>query len=64
MDEVTVSRELEDAERARFELGEGTLFQLNLREMATLESVQREIAALADYHRASASYKAAIGAVP
>jgi outer membrane protein TolC len=63
-DEVTVSRELEDAERTRFELGEGTLFQLNLREMATLESAQREIAAKADYHRALAGYKAAIGIVP
>ena len=63
-DEVTVSRELEDAERTRFELGEGTLFQLNLREMATLESAQREIAAKADYHRAVAGYKAAIGVVP
>ena len=60
-DEVTVSRELEDAERTRFELGEGTLFQLNLREMATLESAQRDIAAKADYHRAVAAYKAAIG---
>jgi len=60
-DEVTVSRELEDAERTRFELGEGTLFQLNLREMATLESAQRDIAAKADYHRAMAAYTAAMG---
>jgi outer membrane protein, heavy metal efflux system len=63
-DEVTVSRELEDAERTRFELGEGTLFQLNLREMATLESAQRDIAAKADYHRAFAGYNAAIGIEP
>ncbi len=63
-DEVTVSRELEDAERTRFELGEGTLFQLNLREMATIESAQRDIAAKADYHRAVAGYKAAIGTEP
>ncbi|HYP08195.1 MAG TPA: TolC family protein, partial [Bryobacteraceae bacterium] len=59
--EVEVSRQLEDAERTRFELGEGTLFQLNLRESATIESVQREIAAEADYHRAVATYKAAVG---
>jgi outer membrane protein TolC len=63
-DELAVSRQLEDAERARFELGEGTLFQLNLREMATLESAQREIAAKADYQGALAAYKAAVGIVP
>lgn len=63
-DEVSVSRQLEDAERTRFELGEGTLFQLNLRESATVESAQREIAAQADYHRALAAYRAAIGIVP
>lgn len=62
--EVSVSRQLEDAERTRFELGEGTLFQLNLRELATVESVQREIAAEADYHRAQAAYRAATGFVP
>ena len=63
-DEVSVSRQLEDAERTRFELGEGTLFQLNLRESATVESAQREIGAQADYHRALATYKAALGVVP
>ena len=61
--EVNVSRQLEEGERARFELGDGTLFQLNLRELATAESVQREISAQADYHRALASYRAAIGEI-
>lgn len=56
-DEVRVSRELEDAERTRFRLGEGTLFQLNLRELATVESILREIAAQADYQRALAAYR-------
>ncbi len=63
-DEVSVSRQLEDAERTRFDLGEGTLFQLNLRELATVESVQRAISAQADYHRSQAGYQAAIGIVP
>ncbi|MBC7926265.1 MAG: TolC family protein [Bryobacteraceae bacterium] len=63
-DEVGVSRQLEDAERTRFELGEGTLFQLNLRELATVESMQREINAEADYHRAMGAYSAAIGVIP
>jgi len=60
-DEVSVSRQLEDAERTRFELGEGTLFQLNLRELATVESEQRQISAQADYQRAMAAYEAAVG---
>ena len=56
-DEVVISRQLEDAERARFRLGDGTLFQLNLRELATVESALREIAAQADYQRALAAYR-------
>jgi outer membrane protein TolC len=55
-DEVLVSRELEEAERTRFRLGDGTLFQLNLRELATVESALREISAQADYQRALAAY--------
>lgn len=55
-DEVQVSRELEEAERTRFELGEGTLFMLNLRELTTAEAAVREITAQADYHRAVAQY--------
>lgn len=61
-DEVRISRQLEDAERTRFQIGDGTLFQLNLREVAAVESMLREIAAHADYHRAYAAYRAALGA--
>ena len=61
-DEVRVSRELEDAERSRFELGEGTLFVLNLREQATLDAAVREALAQADYRRAHAAYDYATGA--
>lgn len=56
-EEVEVARQLEDAERVRFELGEGTLFMLNLREIATADAILREIAAHADYHRAYAAYE-------
>jgi len=59
-DEVQVSRELEDAERTRFDLGEGTLFVLNLRELTTAEAAIREIVAQADYQRAVAQYELAI----
>lgn len=58
--EIQVSRELEEAEQTRFRLGDGTLFQLNLRELATVESALREIAAQVDYQRAVAAYRFSI----
>lgn len=61
--EVRVSRELEDAERSRFELGEGTLFMLNLREQATMDAALREALAQADYQRAKVAYDYATGAL-
>ncbi|MEZ5399921.1 MAG: TolC family protein [Bryobacteraceae bacterium] len=59
--EVRVSRELEDAERTRFELGEGTLFILNLREQATLDASIRRALAQAEFQRAHAGYEYATG---
>jgi cobalt-zinc-cadmium efflux system outer membrane protein len=61
--EVDVSRELEQAERTRFELGEGTLFVLNLREQATADAAIRRALAEADLQRALASYDYATGAL-
>lgn len=60
-DEVRVTRELEEAEKARFELGEGTLFILNLREQATLDVSVREALAQADYQRSLANLAYATG---
>ncbi|MBM3738023.1 MAG: TolC family protein [Acidobacteria bacterium] len=60
--EVTVTRQLEEAERARFELGEGTLFLVNLREQATADALVREVAANADLQRAWAQYEFAVAA--
>lgn len=59
--EVRLSLDLEQAERLRFELGEGTLFMLNLRELATADAALREAAAQADYQRAVTAYEAATG---
>ena len=59
--ELEVARRLEAAERSRFELGEGTLLLVNLREQASTEAALREVDALADFHRAMASYRAATG---
>jgi outer membrane protein TolC len=62
--EVKVGRELEEAERTRFQLGDGTLFLVNLREQATADASNREIAARNDYYRARAQYDFATAASP
>lgn len=60
VDEVRVTREVEVAERDRYELGETNLFTLNLREIGTVDAELREVASLADYYRALALYELAI----
>lgn len=63
IDEVRVSRAVEEAERSRYELGEGTLFVLNLREQATADAAIRRFLAEADYRKAIAAYESATGAL-
>lgn len=58
--ELRLARELEQAERARFELGESTLLFVNLREQTAAEAAVREVDALTDYHKAVASLRAAV----
>jgi outer membrane protein TolC len=58
--EVAVARELEEAERVRFQLGDGTLFLVNLREQSTFDTVTREVSAVNEYFRALALYEFAI----
>jgi outer membrane protein TolC len=59
-DEVNVAKRLEQLERDRFELGDSTLFLVNLREQATADAQIRVVAAEADYFFALASYELAI----
>ncbi|GAB4359439.1 MAG: TolC family protein [Bryobacter sp.] len=59
-EELKVTRQVEEAERLRYELGDSTLFVLNLREQSTAEAAVREANALADYYRAFATYELAI----
>lgn len=59
-EEVEITSQLETAERVRFELGEGTLFLVNLREQATFDTALKEVAALNEYFRALALYEFAI----
>lgn len=61
-EEVRVSREVEEAERTRFSLGDSNILFVNLREQATAEAALREIDALLDYNRALAAYRAALAA--
>jgi outer membrane protein TolC len=57
--EVEVARELEQAERDRFLLGDSTQFLVNLRELATADAAFREIAATAEAHKARVAYDVA-----
>ncbi|MDX1933384.1 MAG: TolC family protein [Capsulimonadales bacterium] len=57
--EVALAVRLEEAERQRFDLGEGTLFLVNQRERATAEARQRLIDVQAEYQQAVAAFRAA-----
>jgi len=59
--EVALARELERAERQKFDLGDSTLIFVNLREQQSAEAALREIDALADFHKAYATYLWATG---
>lgn len=58
--ELELARQLEAAERRRFEGGDSTLLIVNLREQATAEARQREVDALVEFQKAMASYRAAV----
>lgn len=62
--EVAVARDLENAERERFALGDSTQFLVNLRELATADAATRQIAAIAEAHKARAIYDVAVGVGP
>lgn len=57
--EVDVAKELQVLEKDRFDLGDSTLFLVNLREQATFDAEVRAVSALEDYFRSWASYQAA-----
>ncbi|MBL8229887.1 MAG: TolC family protein [Bryobacterales bacterium] len=59
-EEVKVARRLQELERDRFDLGDSTLFLVNLREQATFEAAVREVAAQSDYYRSMALYELSI----
>lgn len=57
--ELALARELAEAERTRFSLGDSSLIFVNLREQTAAETAAREVDALLDYQRALAAYRAA-----
>lgn len=56
--EVEVATTLAEAELRRFELGDGNLLLVNLREQAKAEAAIREVDALAELQRAVANFRA------
>ena len=55
--EVTFARALEDGERAKFALGDSTLFLVNQRERSTAEARVKLIEVQAEYEQAVATFK-------
>jgi outer membrane protein TolC len=60
-EELALAKRLEQAERDRFEIGEGTLFLLNQRERGTAEAAVRWIDVLAEHQQALVALRAAAG---
>lgn len=58
---LTLARRMQEAEQRLYELGQSTLFNLNLREQQTAEAAIERVLALYDYHVALADYAAALG---
>ncbi len=57
--EVDVATRLQGLEKDRFDLGDSTLFLVNLREETTFDAELRAVSATEEYFRAFASYQAA-----
>ena len=55
--EMTLARQLADAERERFGLGDSTLFIVNLRELAAAGARLKVVSATADCHKSIAVYR-------
>lgn len=60
-EEAAIALRVVQLEKTRFESGGGTILEVNLRELAAADAQRRVIDALADYYRASADYRAALG---
>lgn len=61
---LALAKQLEQAERDRFDAGESDMLRVALQETAAIEAAVTEIETLADYFRAQAAMQAAMGADP
>lgn len=60
-EEAEIAKRVVQLEKTRFENGGGTILEVNLRELAAADAQRRVVDALADYYRATADYRAALG---
>jgi outer membrane protein TolC len=58
---VMLARQMEAAERRKFDLGDSNLLLVNLRELATADAALTEVEAQLNYFDAQADYRAALG---
>lgn len=58
---LALARKVEELERVNFNAGNSDLLRLNLREQQTADAAATEIDAVAEYYRAMADYRAALG---
>lgn len=59
--EQRIAQRVAELELARFRKGQGTLLEVNLRELAAAGAQAKVVDALADYYRAQADHRAALG---
>ena len=59
--ELVIAKQLESAERIKYDHGDSNLFLINLREQSTVETKIRLITALIDYYKAQEEYRYSIG---
>lgn len=60
-EEVQVAQQVTELELTRFRVGQGTLLEVNLRELAAAGARLKLIEALAEFYRAVADFRAALG---
>lgn len=59
--ELELAKRLEQAERQRFDMGDGNVLFINLREQASFDAASREVDSLLEHHKALALYRAVVG---
>lgn len=60
--ELQLARQLEQAERQRFDMGDSNVLFVNIREQGTFDAATREVDTLLDHHKALALYRTVVGA--